>query len=177
MRIRMLAVAGATIVAALAGCDPGGGARPTASSGGAGREAFVAAAECMRTNGFPDFPDPVETNGRWAFPASVNDLVKQPAGECQDQFARIGAIPARTQRPVGADEMTKLRRWADCMRRNGLADWPDPDSDGIFHPDAVPANDDPVWRKADGACRSLEPGPIQVDGGPGARATKAAGGG
>ena len=65
--------------------------------------------------------------------------------------------------------MHKLRTWADCIRANGLAGWPDPDGDGIFHPDPMPAEDDPNWRKADTACRSLEPGPIQVDGGPGAR--------
>ncbi|WP_426513740.1 hypothetical protein ACPPVO_25905 [Dactylosporangium sp. McL0621] len=176
MRTRMLAVAGAAIVA-LAGCDSGGpAAAPSASAGGASREAYVAAAECMRANGFPDFPDPVETNGHWGFPASVNDLVKQPAGECQDQFARIGAIPARTQRVVSADEMTKLRKWGDCIRRNGLPNWPDPDSEGTFHVDSPPGADDPAWRKADDACRSLEPGPIQVEAGPGSRASKAAGG-
>jgi hypothetical protein len=176
MRIGVLAVAGAAVIA-LTGCHSGGRAEtgPSAATGGTSREAYVAAAQCMRANGFPDFPDPVETNGRWGFPAAVNDLVKQPAGECQEQFMRIGAIPARTQRAISTDEMHKLRTWAECIRGNGLARWPDPGDDGIFHPDPVPAQDDPAWRKADSACRSLEPGPIQVEGGPGARASKAGG--
>ncbi|WP_433042812.1 hypothetical protein [Dactylosporangium sp. CS-033363] len=164
MRIGML-----VIVALLAGCGAG---RPAPDSA---REPWAAAAQCMRANGFPDFPDPVERDGQWGFPASVNGLVKQPAAECQEQFARIGAIPARTQRPVGVDEMAKLRAWAACVRTNGLPDWPDPDSDGTFRPATAPTDDDPAWRRADEACRHLEPGPIQVDPGPGARATKAAG--
>ena len=58
-----------TAVVALAGCDAGGGAgaQASASTGAASRDAYVAAARCMRDNGFPDFPDPVETNGGWGF--------------------------------------------------------------------------------------------------------------
>ncbi|GAA3199790.1 hypothetical protein ACFO1B_49925 [Dactylosporangium siamense] len=48
---------------------------------------------------------------------------------------------------------------------SGLPDWPDPDGDGIFHPQPMPADDDPRWRQTDAACRSLEPGPITVDAG------------
>nr|BFE60043.1 hypothetical protein GCM10020063_045690 [Dactylosporangium thailandense] len=167
--MRLLAAVSAGIIG-LAGCGSG-----TPEPAAPDRDVYAAAAACMRANGFPDFPDPVETDGRWGFPASVNGLVKQPAAECQEQFARIGAIPARTERPLSVAEMAKLRAWAACVRDNGLPDWPDPGGDGVFRPATVPPDDDPAWRRADTACRSLEPGPIAVEGGPGARAGKSGG--
>ena len=82
-------------------------------------------------------------------------------------FRQAGALPGNTHKAVTADEMAKLRKWGECIRANGLPEWPDPDADGVFHPQpAPPAEDDPRWQKADTACRSLEPGPITVEGGP-----------
>ena len=54
------------------------------------------------------------------------------------------------------------------MRANNLPDWPDPDSDGVFHvpPRLFPLDDNPAWRAADAACEPLQPGPITIDGGP-----------
>ncbi|GAA4249217.1 hypothetical protein [Dactylosporangium darangshiense] len=173
MRIRLLAttVALAFSAPALAGCNGGSpGGAPTTAAGG-NREALAEAARCMRANGFPDYPDPVQTNGAWAFPPSAEQMAQKPAPECTDLFRRAGALPADTRRPVTPDELAKLRKWGECIRANGLPDWPDPDADGIFRPrPAPPADDDPRWQRADTACRSLEPGPITVDGVP--RATK-----
>lgn len=157
---------------ALTGCGGNGSDnKPTASTGTTDRAALIEAAKCMRANGFPDYPDPVETNGRWAFPASATQMAPKPAPACEDLFSRAGALPRRTQRVVSGDEMTKLRKWADCMRANGLPEWPDPDGDGVFHPQpqSIPMDQDPRWQKADVACRSLEPGPISVDAGDNAR--------
>lgn len=173
MTLRKLAVAG-TAMFALAGCGGGGGtgSQPTATSGGSSHSALVDAAKCMRDHGFPDYPDPVETNGSWAFPPSAANMAPKPAPECVDLFRQAGALPGNTHKAVSADEMTKLRKWGECIRANGLPEWPDPDSDGIFHPQpAAPAEDDPRWQKADTACRSLEPGPISVDAGAGAHKT------
>lgn len=162
MKKRVLAGALAAFV--LGGCG-GGSGTPPAPSAGAGRAAYAEAAQCMRDNGFPDFPDPVETNGRWGFPPSVTDLVKQSPGQCRDLFVKAGSLPDRTRRAVSGEEMTKLRAWGECLRGNGLPDWPDPDAEGVFHPQQAPQEDDPAWQKADEACRSLEPGPISVDAG------------
>ncbi|MGI5238364.1 hypothetical protein [Dactylosporangium sp. CA-139066] len=177
MRIRLLAaLATATLTlpaGALAGCDGSSpGAAATTAAGAGNRAALADAAQCMRANGFPDYPDPVETNGTWAFPQSAADMAQKPAPECTDLFRRAGALPGPAGRAVTPEELVKLRKWGDCIRANGLPDWPDPDADGIFHPQpAAPAEDDPRWVKADTACRGLEPGPISVDAGAGARKT------
>ncbi|MFG2043536.1 hypothetical protein [Dactylosporangium sp. NPDC048998] len=168
MRIRVLAATGAAMIA-LAGCSGGTGSRPTAAPAPDNREKLADAARCMRANGFPDYPDPVETGGRWTFPPGATAMAPKPAPECTDLFRQAGTLPRESHRAVTAQEITKLRRWAGCIRANGLPDWPDPDDEGIFHPKpAMPAEDDPRWQRADTACRSLEPGPISVDAGPGA---------
>ena len=154
---------------ALAGCGGGGGSdgQPSAPPGVTNRAALVEAANCMRTNGFPNFPDPVEVDGRWVFPSPAANPLKVPP-PCEDLFRRAGALGGgQSQRTVTAEEITKLRKWADCMRANSLPNWPDPGSDGVFRlpPGSIPL-DDPLWKKADEACRPLEPGPIQIDVGP-----------
>ena len=171
MRMRLLAAA--TLIL-MAGCDGGGepGSGAATAAGAGNRAALDAAAKCMRANGFPDYPDPVEINGAWTFPQSAADMAPKPAPECTEEFRRAGALPGATARAVTPDELVKLRRWGECIRANGLPDWPDPDADGIFHPQpAAPAGDDPRWVQADTACRGLEPGPISVDAGPGANKT------
>lgn len=159
MRLRTLPI---VLLCVLAGC---GGPAPTTSSGGADRADLLAAANCMRGNGFPDYPDPVQSNGTWVFPASAADTAPKPAPACAHLFGQVD-----THRAVSPTEMTALRKWATCIRAHGLPDWPDPDSAGVFRLTSTPpAQDDPVWQRADTACRSLEPGPIAVDGGPGTR--------
>jgi hypothetical protein len=162
--MRTVAAAAAALFTLVA-CDAGRHDPQPAASAGGDHKALVDAAVCMRGHGFPDYPDPVETGGRWALPPAAENMAPKPAPECTDEFRRAGLVPAESHRPVGPDEMAKLRKWATCMRTNGLPDWPDPDGDGIFHPQPMPADDDPRRLGADTACRSLEPGPITVDAG------------
>lgn len=163
--IRVLVLAGVFV---LAGCDAGGGSGtgPSAApADGLDRAALVDAAKCMRGHGYPDYPDPVERNGRWIIPEPANEIV--PAAECRALFTRAkGGEPSRT--PATAEQITKLRKWGECMRANNLPDWPDPDSDGVFHVPSrlFPLDDNPAWRAADAACEPLQPGPITIDGGP-----------
>ncbi|MFC6020703.1 hypothetical protein ACFP2T_31610 [Plantactinospora solaniradicis] len=166
MKLRIFAAAGAATIV-LAGCTDDGSGKPSASSGVTNQAALIEAAACMRAHGFPEFPDPVETDGRWAYPAPAPNILRQPNPDCDQLLRRAGAIPEITARAVTADEMSKLRKWADCIRTNGVPDWPDPEADAVFRPSRFLENDDPVWRKADEACRHLEFGPITVDPGSG----------
>jgi hypothetical protein len=169
-RTLILTAAAVTALLALTGCDGGGATAtpsgaPSAAPPAAGREKLVDAAKCMRAHGFPDYPDPVETGGRWAFPPSAANMAPKPAPDCTELFRLAGALPEATRGAVANQDMAALRKWAGCIRTHGLPDWPDPGDDGVFHPGRAPAEDDPAWQKADAACRSLEPGPISVDAG------------
>lgn len=144
--------AAAALALALAGC--GGGAPAAAPSGGADHDKLVQASQCMRDHGFPDFPDPVEADGRWVIPPPASDLT--PPDECLQLFR--GAKGRDPRPPLTGEQVAQRRRWAECVRTHGLPDMPDPDSDGDFTPPtgAAPLTSRPQWPEAREACKSLE---------------------
>jgi hypothetical protein len=167
MTLRTLAVATVATAAmvatlALAACS-GGDGDPTANpspSGSSNRQAAIELANCMRANGSPDFPDPVQDDqGRWAFPPeSAGDW--EPPEACRPlvhdwkiAFSDGGAVPA--------EDMTKFRDYAACMRRQGLEDFPDPEPDGGFDlPERIQTlvdTSDPAFATAQRACENLLP--------------------
>lgn len=159
MKSRMLAIMGATVVA-LTGCSGGTDGRPTPSSNAGGAKdatGLVAAARCMRENGYPNFPDPVQQDGRWVFPLSGTDMPNPPAA-CQSLFDATKPGGER-RNEVSGDDMVKLRQWADCIRKNGVADWPDPDSAGTFQVPARinPPDDDLIYKAAYRTCEKYLP--------------------
>jgi hypothetical protein len=145
----------AATLAALAGCGGGGGgpaARPTA---GADHGKLIEAVKCMRANGFPDFPDPIEDNGIWVIPEPAANLTPPPTCMALFQGAK-GNAPPRRERT--AEEIAQRRRWAACIRTNGIPTLPDPDSKGDFQVPAelAPITAQPRWEEAREACKAFE---------------------
>jgi hypothetical protein len=111
--------------------NPGSSADGSAGSsnaGGASSPSLLAFAQCMRSKGVPNFPDPQpSSNGK--FPSAqqlgVSDSQYQ-AGEnaCQ----RL--LPAGTNDQFPPAEVQQLlvgmRAFSQCMRSHGVANWPDP---------------------------------------------------
>jgi hypothetical protein len=129
MTLRTVLICGVAAVALLAGCggDSGGQTGPDSASGTDQRSALLQVARCMRAHGYPNFPDPVEMSGEWGFPDSAPNPQQRPAA-CE-RFVRQAK---GDDGPVSAADMAKLRSFAQCMRREGVADWPDPDAEGAF---------------------------------------------
>jgi hypothetical protein len=160
MTRRILALV-ATAAIALAGCTGGGGgnaaATPTASSN---RAAALELAKCMRANGFPNFPDPVQDDqGRWYFPPeTAGDW--QPAEACRP-LVHDWKIAFSDGKAVTAEDLAKLREYSKCMHDHGIEDFPDPDADGnIELPERLRTladNQDPTFMAAARACESLRP--------------------
>jgi hypothetical protein len=161
MTLRTLAVA-AVATLALTGCTGGGTdatahPSPTASSN---RQAALALAECMRANGHPNFPDPVQDDrGRWYFPTdTIGDW--DPAEACRD-LVHDWKIAFSDQPAVRSQDLAKLREFAACMRQHGFEDFPDPTADGSIElPERLRTLDetqDPTFTAAYRACQSLLP--------------------
>jgi hypothetical protein len=129
MTLRKVLVGGVAAVSLLAGCggDSGGQTGPDRASGTDERSALLQVARCMRAHGYPSFPDPIELNGAWGFPASAPNPQQRPAA-CE-RFVRQAK---GDDGPVSAADMAKLRSFAQCMHREGVADWPDPNPEGAF---------------------------------------------
>jgi hypothetical protein len=84
-------------------------------------------AQCVRDHGVPDEPDPtVDDHGRVTFPDSAPRL---PDAVVQQCASNLDGVP--TQPPAAVDVATRTR-FAQCMRQQGISDFPDPDSQGRF---------------------------------------------
>jgi hypothetical protein len=133
---RLAAPAAIALLAAglLAGCGGAGddGARAGASGGGGAGAATgdrgaqaVKFAACMRENGVPDFPDPVD--GRIVMRAGpggieVDEATLEAAHAACQEFAPAGRADEQMQQ--------QLLAFTQCMRDNGVPDFPDPQGPG-----------------------------------------------
>jgi len=171
MRGKTSIVLGLLLVLGMAGCgDPPGdgiataGGTPSAAGSarpGAGDAAEMALkhAECMRTNGVPEFPDPkidgerIELN----LPMGVDKARLKAAEEKCRQYALEGGQP----RKLDPDMQAKLLKFAECMRANGVPKFPDPVDGGIqIDGDKVGMGpDDARMKVAERVCNKLLPPP------------------
>ncbi len=88
---------------------------------------------------------PAETGGEE--PATTGS----PTGDGGDQSGPTGHPPS----PAELQELLKERREsAECMRENGVEDFPDPDANGYI----LYYGDDPDMQSASEKCDELQPG-------------------
>jgi hypothetical protein len=121
---------------------------------------------CARAHGDPTLPDPViDSQGRAKFPPGTQMPSADTQRACQSIYNRLPAA-ARTDAPVDIQMEIKF---AQCMRQQGLTDWPDPNANGDFPlpPDLRPnSKSGPVWdriKAAWDACKAFNPsGSISV---------------
>jgi hypothetical protein len=115
----------ALIGAGCAGNDDSGGGNATAAN----QEKAVKFAQCMRENGVSQFPDP-DASGELTIDGVVNGSGIDPEGPAwQDAIDACKDLqpPAFTgggERSAG--EQDAALRFAQCIRENGVPDFPDP---------------------------------------------------
>ncbi len=133
----MLALAGAGLL--LAGC---GQPAQQASLHDAAAPTWHRLAQCARQNGMPDLPDPtIDDQGQAHFPGGMPSPPPSVKQACQAIFDQL---PPQVRDRQGAGQHpdpAMMRQFAQCMRQQGIDDWPDPDAQGRFH---MPPNLDNV---------------------------------
>jgi hypothetical protein len=165
---RMLAV-GLLLTAAAAGCGkaPDGaqvasaGGAPAASAGAAaGRDddAPLKFAQCMREQGMTWFPDP-QPGGRLQIkiPKGTDKAKVDAAMAACKEWAPNGG----DRGPADPEQLEQARQMAQCMRDNGVPNFPDPGADGSIRLDGDKIGmgpGDPTFDKADEACSTFRPG-------------------
>jgi hypothetical protein len=132
-------------------------ARPT-STGGADAFKF---AQCMRDNGIEDFPDPKPGGGAAGGPGAI----RAPEGEAK---AKLDAATEKCRRylPNGGEaprsnpqQVEQMRKFAQCMRANGIEEFPDPKAQGGM---GLPPGVDPQseqFKAAEKTCQEHMPRP------------------
>ncbi|MGH9243472.1 MAG: hypothetical protein ACRD29_03985 [Acidimicrobiales bacterium] len=124
----------------------------------------VAYARCMRDNGVPGFPDP---NSDGTFEIDANELGVPPDspqfGAADEACAHL--LPQQSDEQQAEEYQARLR-YAQCMRDEGIADFPDPpvptegpstDSNSGGQQDDVGVDlDSPQFQAAHEACKDLQ---------------------
>jgi hypothetical protein len=136
MTRRLRPLAALAMVALIgAGCSNKPADTGAGSSGGntnaANREQAVKFAECMRDNGVKEFPDP-DASGQLTIDAIANGssldtstaAFKQAISACKDLEP-----PGFTGHKRNAQEQANALKFAQCIRDNGVKDFPDPTPD------------------------------------------------
>lgn len=112
-------------------------------------EKAAAYAQCMRKNGFPDFPDP-DAEGRILLRQRLDDqsapAFRKAHAACND-LAPEGWASERSD----PERRAKLLGFAQCVRDEGVSDFPDPSEEGRF--DFATVTDSPKLKSAMEACR------------------------
>jgi hypothetical protein len=115
-------------------------------------------AQCMRDNGVPSFPDP-GPDGRFAIGHGQGGI------DQDDPKFRAAAETCRALAPGGEHRNTgdpayvdQMREFSQCMRANGLPDFPDPDAQGQLRGVGHENQGDPKYQAALANCRGKLPG-------------------
>jgi hypothetical protein len=138
MRRKRGPLAGLAVVALIGvGCGSAeNGSAGTGSSGAnktaTNREKAMRFAKCMRDNGVTEFPDP-NASGELTIDGIANRssldtntaAFKQAIGACRDLEP-----PGFTGHTRSAQQQKHALEFAQCMRDNGIKDFPDPTRDG-----------------------------------------------
>jgi hypothetical protein len=150
-----------------------GGGGPSTSSGkkgqasvrirvGGDRKLALRYAQCMRSHGVTNFPDPA-SDGSFSFSGSPKDM---PSFQAADQACRK-LLPA--PEPPSPAQMAEMRKqalkFAGCMRSHGFPQFPDPTfSDGgiqmRLNKNAGMDPSSPRFQRAQQACKSFLPGKV-----------------
>ena len=117
----------------------GSSSKPSASAGSTGTGPGVAYADCMRSHGVTDFPDPTPDGGV-ALPATINP--QSPSYQAALlACAKLQPGPAGGPPKASERQRTAGLAFSKCMRRHGLPDFPDPAISS-----RPPNQDEGVWR-------------------------------
>lgn len=154
VRAAVSSLLAALLTVALAACA----AAPTNTNPAAVdlEDAGILYAQCMRDNGVPDFPDP-NADGRFRldhdeFPQDDPKFLAATEA-CRD------LAPGGEHRDTGDPAyLEQMREFSQCMRDNGLPDFPDPDADGRLRGIGHEDQGDPEFQAAMETCREKLPG-------------------
>jgi hypothetical protein len=144
--LAMVAVLGAGCSNALAGTDGNNTATQTDTRGGntdaATRQQAVKFAQCIRANGVRDFPDP-DASGT----LTIDGIANRSSIDTNSSAYKQAIATCKNLQPPGftghkrtAQEQENALKFAQCIRDNGVNDFPDPGPDEpLIDTDRIPS--------------------------------------
>jgi len=167
----ILAVAaGSTLLTAACGGGTSTGAAGSSASPAATSpaELALAYARCMRSHGVRSYPDPTTNGNSASGHANLGDLgVSQSVLQAAQNACR--SLSPQNFVPPGASQAQNAAqgvKYAQCVRKHGVPDFPDPSSNGTFHVSPGVDLQGPAYQAASNACRPVKPHSLFIDQGP-----------
>jgi hypothetical protein len=166
-----LLVALAVLALGVAGCGDSSDSSSSgsAASGGGSSDStkLVQYAQCMRKNGVPSFPDPV--NGQLNLQVTPGGALdpSSPQWKAAQQACKSLEPPGLQSGSAQSNQQqSQALKFAACMRKNGVPNFPDPqlEGGGFIVGEGVDSNS-PQFQSALTACRKLQPGGATTGGG------------
>jgi hypothetical protein len=169
-------VLAALALATLVACQSGGSVAQPPAATPAGDQQILAIgreySQCVRDHGVSTFPDMVVIAGQLSLPdnatgdAADQALRANPTArsQCASILRRLPAAAQKNQ-ALTAQDRANLLRYAQCMRQNGVPEWPDPSATGSFPITGTPLADQLKSARvlrAQQACRQFWAGEISV---------------
>ena len=140
--LRPLAALAISVALISAGCSNASTETSTGNNTAGDHEKAMKFAQCMRDNGVSEFPDP-DASGAITIDAVVNGssvdpnsaTFKQALSACRD-LEPAGFMGQKRS----AQQQEAALKFAQCMRDNGVKDFPDPTPDGpIIDTNRIPS--------------------------------------
>jgi hypothetical protein len=137
--------------AAIAGCGFAGPPSRTAANAKSRPNSALQFSQCMRANGVPNLPDPGPGGYQTSGINLQSPAAKSAFNVCEKHLHQSGHPPP-TPESVRHQELLL----AQCMRANGVPNFPDPDANGnIQFPITSPIPQSPAFQSAqNGPCKS-----------------------
>jgi hypothetical protein len=163
-RAHWLTAVAALAAIAIAGCGGSSNSNSTSNASGgtpssqtANSNKLAQFSQCMRAHGVPDFPDPV--NGQLSLKVTKGSGLDPSSPAYQSALQSCKSLePASMQSgsPQSNQNQSKLLKFAQCMRKNGVSNFPDPSGNGTMQITGVNPSS-PQFQSALQTCRSLLP--------------------
>jgi ubiquitin len=151
----LIASAAAPILAAVSLLAAGCGSSSHHGKSSGDRDQALAYAQCMRKNGVPDFPDP---NAQGRLRGAGHEQQDDPQFRAAMEACRDLAPGGEHEQLADPAFVEQMREFSQCMRENGLPDFPDPDAQGRLRGAGHEQQDTPQDRAAMEVCRGKLPG-------------------
>lgn len=151
LRIAIAVLGGAS----MAGCGSTGPLSRTVTDAPSGSNSALRFSQCMRANGAPSFPDPGPSGYARSGINLQSPAVQSAMNACTRYLPQSGHSPTVPAR-VRHQELLL----ANCMRANGVPNFPDPDKNGdIQFPVTSPIPQSPAFERAqNGPCKKYGSG-------------------
>ncbi|MDX6349551.1 MAG: hypothetical protein QOF84_4341 [Streptomyces sp.] len=132
---------------------PKGSSSPSATASGA--SSVLAYAQCMRKHGVTNFPDP-NAQGHLDINGDTVDM-KSSQAVAADKACKTLLPPAGNASPPAGSRSAALK-YSECMRKNGVPKFPDPNAEGGIDINGETLGVDPegsVFKAADKICQPI----------------------